>query len=231
MLAARQAVQTGRLGKLYYATSKWLRLRGTPLGIGGWFTDKARSGGGVVVDLGIHALDAAWYLSGCPKPLTVTASTGGYFVPETGGMPSMNVEDTGIAFIRFEGGLTLHLEIAWAMNLASDKPTPDGWTGLELVNTVLHGDRGALQTHPAALFVPDPQNERHILLENLVPEPEEDAFPQAGNFTRQLEDFVSAISSGVPPTNSVDQAVALMRMLAAIYESSQSQREICLTGD
>lgn len=228
MLAARQAVQDGRLGNLYYGTSKWLRLRGAPYGIGGWFTDKARAGGGVVMDLGIHALDAAWFLAGCPRPLTVSASTGLYLGPEKSADPGNAVEDTGVALLRFEGGLTLHLEVAWAMNLASDEPTPQGWTGLEVMNTVLHGDQAVLQTHPAKIFSPDPENERHILAELLVPDPEEDPFPQAGNFTRQMTDFIRAVRTGTPPVNSVDQAVELMQMLSALYESGRLRREVFL---
>ncbi|MBA2435516.1 MAG: hypothetical protein H0V54_10640 [Chthoniobacterales bacterium] len=43
-------------------------------GLGGWFTDKQRSGGGTLIDIGIHALDSAWYLMGTPRPISVTAA-------------------------------------------------------------------------------------------------------------------------------------------------------------
>ena len=171
--------------------------------------------------LGIHVLDAAWFLAGCPRPLTVSAHTGGYFFD-----PPASVEDTGIAFLRFEGGLALHMEVAWAMNIASDLPTPAGWTGLELMNTVLHGDRAVVQTHPAMLYAPDPRDQKHLLAEPLEGAEEADETPQAGNFYHQMNDFVRAVRQGVPPLNSLDQAVWLMRMLEAIYRSGETGREV-----
>lgn len=73
--AARRAVAERRLGEIYFAKTMWVRARGTPGGIDGWFTDRTRAGGGVVIDLGVHAIDAAWYLMGTPKPRTVSAQT------------------------------------------------------------------------------------------------------------------------------------------------------------
>src|SRR5690606_32704925 len=46
----------GNLGRIYYARTGWLRRRGIP-GLGGWFTTKALSGGGPLIDLGVHRLD------------------------------------------------------------------------------------------------------------------------------------------------------------------------------
>ena len=57
----RQLVDEGRLGEVYYGKTAIVRRRGTPLG---WFTDTAKSGGGPVIDIGIHAIDRAWFLMG-----------------------------------------------------------------------------------------------------------------------------------------------------------------------
>ena len=46
-----------------------MQSRGVPTGLGGWFTDKQRSGGGTLVDIRIHTLDSAWY-----RPASVPAS-------------------------------------------------------------------------------------------------------------------------------------------------------------
>lgn len=59
IIAGREIVKSGQLGPIHRAEARWLRSRGIPVGIDAWFTDKRRSGGGVLIDLGVHALDAA----------------------------------------------------------------------------------------------------------------------------------------------------------------------------
>src|SRR5690242_15890983 len=73
MRAAKKAVEEGRLGKIYHAKATFVRSRGIPVGVGNWFTEKKRSGGGALIDIGIHALDAVWYLMGSPRPVSISA--------------------------------------------------------------------------------------------------------------------------------------------------------------
>ena len=49
-----QMVESGRMGEIYYAKTANMRRRGTPLG---WFTDMSKSGGGPVIDIGVHCID------------------------------------------------------------------------------------------------------------------------------------------------------------------------------
>src|SRR6202022_3273074 len=51
MRAAKAVVDEGRLGKIYYAKATFVRSRGIPVGIGDWFTEKKRSGGGALIAL------------------------------------------------------------------------------------------------------------------------------------------------------------------------------------
>jgi hypothetical protein len=64
----------GRLGSVYFARSGWMRNNGIP-GFGGWFTDKAMSGGGPLIDLGVHILDLTLWLMGYPQPVSVSGAT------------------------------------------------------------------------------------------------------------------------------------------------------------
>lgn len=65
--AVMQFRDAGTLGDIYYAKATYLRRDGCP---GGWFGDKSYSGGGPLIDLGVHVIDLVRYLSGSPKPVT-----------------------------------------------------------------------------------------------------------------------------------------------------------------
>lgn len=62
----------GYFGELYYAKATYLRRNGCP---GGWFGDKSRSGGGPLIDLGVHVIDLTRYLLGNPQPVSVYGAT------------------------------------------------------------------------------------------------------------------------------------------------------------
>ena len=216
LLAAKRLVEEGRLGQVYFVKAERIRSRGTPVGLGGWFVERAKSGGGAMIDIGVHAIDAAWYLLGCPQPVAVSAQVSTHFpelVPE--GM-KFDVEDSGFAFIRFEGGLVMHLEVTWAANLTDAVPKSP-WAGHELENTTLYGERATLSLSPPKIFTMEGMERR-----------EESFEIDAGGdqFERQLADFIDAIRTGVAPTNNVDQAVSLMRLLMAVYESSAAGAEV-----
>ena len=59
-------------GDMYYGKATYLRRNGNP---GGWFGDKSRSGGGPLIDLGVHVIDLLNYLMGQPKPFSVYGAT------------------------------------------------------------------------------------------------------------------------------------------------------------
>ena len=65
-------INDGVLGEIYYAKANYLRRNGNP---GGWFGDKKRSGGGPLIDLGVHVIDLTRYLMGNPKPVSVYGAT------------------------------------------------------------------------------------------------------------------------------------------------------------
>ena len=71
---AKDYIEQGELGEIYYGRAVYHRRRGIPMGSGSWFVDKKRSGGGALIDIGVHALDSAWWLMGCPKPVSVSGS-------------------------------------------------------------------------------------------------------------------------------------------------------------
>lgn len=218
MRAARQSIEEGRLGKIYHAQATFIRSRGIPGWGGGWFTERKRSGGGALIDIGIHALDAVWFLMGSPRPVSISAKVFRNFAHLTN-VPVFDVEDAAYAFIRFDNDAVVQLETCWAGNLSDDVP-PRSVFGQELINSTIYGTKGSIRLNPLALFE-DRQGE--IVKASLEVEPD-----ARTGFELQLRNFLAAIDDNIAPTNNASQAVALMEMIDAIYASSELGREVAI---
>ena len=84
------------------------------------FVDRERSGGGALIDIGVHALDCIWWLMNSPRPVEVMGTSYSHFghlVPDD---VKYDVDDGTFAHILFENGATIILETTWALNLPGD---------------------------------------------------------------------------------------------------------------
>ena len=124
----KEQVERGELGRIYTAKAGWMRRKGIP-GWGTWFTRMDQSGGGPLIDIGVHMLDLSLYLMGNPKPVSVYGATYAEFGPRkmgigTWGKPNWegtyDVEDLATALIKMEDGSTLSLEVSWAVHMDTD---------------------------------------------------------------------------------------------------------------
>src|ERR1700730_11382945 len=233
MQAARSAVAARGLGEIYYAKTMWVRSRGTPGGLDGWFTDRSRAGGGALIDIGVHAIDSAWYLMGCPKPRTVSAQTYQKF-PQLVKTPVFDVEDRVDGMIRFETGAALVFEVAWAANLTDDVPLGRRKRGLrEVFSTTVFGPTASLRVVHVSQSDPSENIPALALFEDQDGEAIKQELPFEStelqhDFMQQMKNFLSAIEGEESPINSSIQAVQLMEIIDAVYQSRLTGREVIL---
>ena len=124
VMVAKQIVDEGTLGDIYYAECVADRRRGNP---GGSFIRKATAGFGAGADIGVYALDTALYLMGHPKPVAVSAITSNYIslnakpiIGQWGrNLTETEVEDFAAAWVRFENGARLVFKTCWSMHMDS----------------------------------------------------------------------------------------------------------------
>ncbi|HUX49534.1 MAG TPA: Gfo/Idh/MocA family oxidoreductase [Spirochaetia bacterium] len=214
--ALKRQIETGILGDVYFARSVWHRRRGLP-GFGGWFGQKQYSGGGALIDLGVHRLDLALWFMGYPKPSYILGSA--YNPIGTARALSeqrpFDVDDLAAACIKFENGATLMLEASWAANIAEK----------EYMETRLYGTRAGLvqknknegYEFEAEIFIEQAGCQFDMKLHDSIP------VTQANT---AMYHFVDAIINDRPHIAAGDEGLVVMEILDAIYESAQSGKPV-----
>ncbi len=226
-IAARRLAQTGRLGRVYHAKASIYRCRGVP-GLGRWFTTRARSGGGVLMDLGVHLIDVVLHLTGHPRATRAsavcTSSFGSPIEQYTyedmwGGPPDpqgvFDVEDAATALVRFDGGMSMELNAIWAADLSEDRMRSQ---------VVLLGDKGGccIDLWKNELILSTEQDGR--VTDAPEPLPAGDAWSAA--WTRQAETFASNVERRTPPEASAEDGRAVQALVGALYRSAAEGREV-----
>ncbi|MBP1995260.1 Gfo/Idh/MocA family protein [Paenibacillus eucommiae] len=219
-LQVKDQIDKGALGHIYHAKAAWMRRKGIP-GWGTWFTQMERSGGGPLIDIGVHMLDLTLYLMGNSRPVSVFGATYAEFGPHkrgigTWGKPDWNghydVEDLATALIKLENGATLSLDVSWAALTDTDNRPSIQLLGSQ-GGASLRGQEGKLL---AELF----DSEVDIPLNDLDE-------PEASRL-RMNQHFIACVRDGKEPITSVMSGYTNNLILDAIYRSSQSGHEVII---
>lgn len=222
MKLVKEIVQSGRLGKIYYVEAGGGRRRGMP---GGTFIRKELAGAGALADIGCYSLDMMLNALGYPRPVTVSAYASNHFGTNPKHHPEADrfeVEDFGVAMIRFENDLVLQFKISWAMHMdtlgptiflgteAGLKVTPFGsgpwagaWDGRVGSITLYHDEFGA-QTHTEIPLI------RHDV--NL--------------FFEKVRDFAEAVRDGKPAPIPGEQILTQQAIIDGVLRSAEAKREV-----
>lgn len=200
----KQLVTAGELGDIYFGKAAYVRRRGIPIGKEGWFVDKERSGGGALIDIGVHALDCIWWLMNSPRPVEVMGavySHFGHLVPDD---VKYDVDDGTFAQIRFENGATIILETTWALNLPGDNYIK------------VAGTKAGATLNPFTFYTEEDGKEVDKPLNA----------PRINGFDEEVKHFVGCIVDGEEPISSAEQGIMLMQMLDGIYESAEKGQSV-----
>jgi predicted dehydrogenase len=218
-------VQDGTIGRINSAQAKWCRRTGIP-GFGGWFTTKAMAGGGPVIDL-LHMIDLAMYFMGYPEPAHVMGQTFNNFITDKNfkgpwGLPDVeggttDVEAAAHGFVTFKSGQVLSLQISWAeMVKREEVSVVFQGTGAGGKVERLFGADGLDETaiDSCELYV---QEQGNSVNRAIVVEECEDM----GRIS-SAANFIHAVEGTEEPLNTPEQALSLMTIIDAIYESAKT---------
>lgn len=214
--ALKNYVATGAAGDFYHARVYAMRRNLLPVSPG--FLDPALSGGGPCMDIGVHALDAAMYLMGFPKPVRVTGNTAVHFakghdIPGAWGewdRQLFGVEDFASGFVHFENGATMALEASW---LGHQKEAED-------MSFMLFGKKGSVTW---------PLNEIYSCTNGaFVTEQVSPARKLQPPHTEEIFAFAKAIRENLPSPVPVEETLRVIAILEGIYRSAEAGKEIIL---
>ncbi len=212
--ALKKQVETGILGDIYFGRTVWHRRRGMPR-FGGWFGQKALSGGGPLIDLGVHRLDLALWLMNYPKPDWVLAGAYNPIATEIAKREGKeyDVEDLASAMIRFENGATLVVEASWAANIAQR----------ELMETRLLGSKaGLVQRNVGEGY----DFEAEIYLEREGCPFDMKVHPPVPEAKCSMYHYVDSIVNDKPHIATAKDGVIVMKILDAIYKSAADGKPV-----
>jgi predicted dehydrogenase len=206
-----QHVSEGIFGELYYVKGRSVRRNGIP----NWNAGFVRKGGGAFRDMGVHALDACWWLMGRPTPISVSGVAGAKFGPFGRGFwnnaPSPELaaqyeaDDYAGGFIRFENGIGLQIESFWA----SHQP--------EEFQIELFGTEAGAKLDPPTLY-------RHNNGEPYDTQAYVPGYEVSWDY--MIEHFISCILDGTPCDSPISDGVRVQEMMEALLLSGEQGREI-----
>ncbi len=221
----KRFIDAGNVGRIYHAKAHWMRRQGIP-GAGGWFSQKAMSGGGPMIDLGIHVLDFALYFMNEPTPVSVNAASyaehgrvGRGYRDTVVDYSKHDVEDFVSAFIRFEGGATLTLDVSWTTYSSYGDD----------FGVALYGTEGGGEIDIRSY---DRENSLKLFTDvgNIPTVAQPKLSAHSAGHEQVARDFVDRIHAGDWANDHGQAALQRSRIIDACYRSAAEKREIILNG-
>ncbi len=205
----------GHFGEIYYARARSVRRSGIPINRPGFVL----KGGGAFRDMGVHMLDAAWWIMGMPRPVSVSGVAGAKFGPRGAGYMTwapqsaevagqFAADDYGGGFIRFEGGAGLQIESFWASHQADERQIE------------LFGTEAGASLYPLRLY----QTVNGAPMDTTI------ELPKRGSdvWDTMAAHFIACVLDGVPCEAPLRHGLVVQEMLEALLLSAESGREVAL---
>jgi predicted dehydrogenase len=217
----KDLIDSGELGEVYHVYGSFRSYRSIP-GWGGWFTTKDVSGGGVLIDWGVHFIDLIMYCCGDPAPETVSGKT--YcklgrkleeytYIDMWAGPPKTDgiydVDDFVTGFIRTSGP-SVTINGAWAQNINATEMYIDFMGTKAGIRLMYGGNFKIFSAKDGALLEITP------------------AYKVEQPFEKEVDAFLTCIDTGEKLPSHIDNIMVTAKIMQALYDSSEQNREIAV---
>jgi len=218
----KKLIDDGVLGEIYHVYASFRAHRSIP-GLGGDFTTKAISGGGSLIDWGVHYIDLIQYCCGEPKPLTASGEAFcklGKDIPnyvykdmwardtaEADG--TYDVDDSVTGIVRTTGPV-ISFTGAWAQNIGVSETYID-----------FMGDKAGIRLNYCGDFTLYYVEDKKLKTD--LPEFESNNF-----YKDEIDSFIGCVITGKKNQANIDYVIETSKIMQAIYDSSEQHREIAI---
>lgn len=218
----KKYAEDGTLGDIYHVESHFFTTRSIP-GLGGPFTTKEKSGGGVLIDWGVHLLDLVQYIVGHKKLKSVSASTnsvlaknmkeyryGNMWAEDTSDIEhgTNDVEEFISCFARYDT-YSLSFTGAWASNIPADEFYLD-----------IYGSKAGIRL----LF----NKQTFKIFSGDTLEVSESNVPFENHYEIEDKLFIESVEKGKKNRGHIDEVIDVEQLIDLIYQSAEEEKEIRL---
>ena len=166
-------IDGGALGRIYAADLVFHNAYGPDKP---WFYDPALSGGGCVMDLGVHLADLALWALGFPDVHKVHSQliAGGATLAD----PAAQVEDYAVATLELDGGVPVRLACSWRLQAGQDA----------IISAAFYGTEGGAALHNVggSFYDFEAEHYRGTARETLATPPDQWSGRAAADWARRL---------------------------------------------
>ncbi len=211
----KNLINDGAFGEIYFAQAQALRRRSVPARP--TFIKKELSGGGPLLDIGVHILDLTYWFMGCPKVKSVKGVTYTKLAKreDIHGLwgewdrKMYDVEDFAAGFITFASGAAISLSCSFLANI----------TVIEDFSTVLYGTEAGIHWPDGNLAT-----EKNGVLQDVkihVPQP-----PDYRPHAEEIRVFLECVKEDKEVPVKPEESLEVIKMLEGIYRSAETGEQI-----
>lgn len=212
-------IRNGRIGEIRSIDAKWIRSNGIPRA-GGWNTNRAMAGGGVLQDLGSHMIDLCTYfaecdiMSDCKATFAVAEHSeqkSALWLNKANDYCDFDVETSVKAEIYLENGIQVKMYLDWAAEKEGD-----------YTDFCITGTKGTIRLHTLFGFSNNyPEAKRKTIVletDESTTELDVDNVSQMEAFSRQAHYFIDCIDNGDYINMNCDCAYPTVNIIEKLYK-------------